>query len=189
MTPGCCQSGPQGHDWQDLCRVLLNIVTYYIYRLKALWSQRRSLFHVISKPLADNDAPLGMANLEPREWLAGFIKGITKHYYTQYILTDFRTATHRFNLNIFWIEISIFMDLSALYSYIISVYLHLPMTSLQGTLIEQLSSFADKDICPRGKRSLATSRINEPQNLSTLCSIDVTSLRRLLNVMAEHIDK
>ena len=54
----------------------------------------------------------------------------------------------------------------------------------------QLSSFADKDICPaHEKRSLAMSRINKRQDWSTLCSIDVTSWRRLLNVMAEHFDK
>ena len=34
-------------------------------------------------------------------------------------------------------------------------YLRLSMSSLQWTIIEQLSSFADKDICPREKRSLA----------------------------------
>ena len=27
MTPGCRRFGPLGHDWQDLCRVPLNIVT------------------------------------------------------------------------------------------------------------------------------------------------------------------
>ena len=26
--PGCSQFGPQGHDWQDLCSVPLNIATY-----------------------------------------------------------------------------------------------------------------------------------------------------------------
>ena len=28
MTPGAKSILPPGHDWQDLCRVLLNIVTY-----------------------------------------------------------------------------------------------------------------------------------------------------------------
>ena len=51
------------------------------------------------------------------------------------------------------------------------------------------SSLANKDICPRDKRCLATSRINKRQDWSTSCSIDVTSWRRLLNVMAEHVDK
>ena len=36
-----------------------------------------------------------------------------------------------------------------------------------------MSSFANKDICPREKRCLATSRINIRQDWSTLCSIDV----------------
>ena len=27
MSPGCSQFGPQGHNWQDLCRVPLNIAT------------------------------------------------------------------------------------------------------------------------------------------------------------------
>ena len=31
---GCSQLGPQGHDWQDLCNVPLNIATYIIYRLQ-----------------------------------------------------------------------------------------------------------------------------------------------------------
>ena len=53
----------------------------------------------------------------------------------------------------------------------------------------ELSSFVDKDICPREKRSLASSRINKFQDWSTLCSIDVTSWQRLLNVMAEHVYK
>ena len=35
---------------------------------------------------------------------------------------------------------------------------------------------------------LATPRINKRQDWSTLCSIDITSWRRLLNVMAEHVD-
>ena len=26
MAPGCSQFGPQGHDWQDVCRVPLNIL-------------------------------------------------------------------------------------------------------------------------------------------------------------------
>ena len=28
MPPGCSQFGTQGHDWQDLCRVPLNIDIY-----------------------------------------------------------------------------------------------------------------------------------------------------------------
>ena len=28
--PGCGQLGPQGHDWQDLCRVPLIIATHKI---------------------------------------------------------------------------------------------------------------------------------------------------------------
>ena len=28
MTPGCSNFDPQGHDWQDLCRVPLNLATY-----------------------------------------------------------------------------------------------------------------------------------------------------------------
>ena len=28
MTPACCHFGPQGQDWQDLCRIPLNIATY-----------------------------------------------------------------------------------------------------------------------------------------------------------------
>ena len=31
MTPGRGHLGPQGHDWQDLRRVPLNVATYYIY--------------------------------------------------------------------------------------------------------------------------------------------------------------
>ena len=35
------QFGPQGLDWQDLCRGPLNIATYKIYKLWASWFQRR----------------------------------------------------------------------------------------------------------------------------------------------------
>ena len=38
------QFGPQGLDWQDLCRGPLNIATYKIYKLWASWFQRRRLF-------------------------------------------------------------------------------------------------------------------------------------------------
>ena len=31
--PGRGQFRPQGHDWQDLCRVPLNIATHLIYKL------------------------------------------------------------------------------------------------------------------------------------------------------------
>ena len=30
MTPGHGQFGPQGHNWQDLCRGPLNIAIYFI---------------------------------------------------------------------------------------------------------------------------------------------------------------
>ena len=35
------QFGPQGLDWQDLCRRPLNIATYKIYKLWASWFRRR----------------------------------------------------------------------------------------------------------------------------------------------------
>ena len=35
MTPGRAQTGPQGLDWQDLCRGPLNIATYYVCKLRA----------------------------------------------------------------------------------------------------------------------------------------------------------
>ena len=37
------------------------------------------------KPMADNDAPRGVANLAPGSRLAGIIKGLTKHCFTQNI--------------------------------------------------------------------------------------------------------
>ena len=40
------QFGPQGLDWQDLCRGPLNIATYLIYKLWASWFQRRRFFSV-----------------------------------------------------------------------------------------------------------------------------------------------
>ena len=39
------QFGPQGLDWQDLCRGLLNIATYKIFKLLASWFQRRIFFN------------------------------------------------------------------------------------------------------------------------------------------------
>ena len=33
MTRGCSQIRPQVHNWQDLSRVPLNIITYQIYKL------------------------------------------------------------------------------------------------------------------------------------------------------------
>ena len=41
---GLGQFGPQGLDWQDLCREPLNIATYKIYKLWASWFQRRRFF-------------------------------------------------------------------------------------------------------------------------------------------------
>ena len=41
MTPGNGQFGPQGLDWQDLCRGPLNIDIHKIYKLWASWFQRR----------------------------------------------------------------------------------------------------------------------------------------------------
>ena len=38
------QFGPQGLDWQDLCRGPLNIATYKIYKLWASWFRRRRFF-------------------------------------------------------------------------------------------------------------------------------------------------
>ena len=38
---GCGQFGPQGLDWQDLCRGPLSIATYKMYKLCASWFQRR----------------------------------------------------------------------------------------------------------------------------------------------------
>ena len=37
------QFGPQGLDWQDLCRGPLDIAKYQIYKLWASWFQRRFL--------------------------------------------------------------------------------------------------------------------------------------------------
>ena len=50
------------------------------------------------------------------------------------------------------------------------------------TFVEQLSSFADEEVCPHGMRRLATSLINKSHDWSTLCSIDVTSWRRLFKI-------
>ena len=41
---GRVQFGPQGLDWQDLCRGPLNIAIYKIYKPWASWFQRRRLF-------------------------------------------------------------------------------------------------------------------------------------------------
>ena len=50
-----------------------------------------------------------------------------------------------------------------------------------------LFSFFFKDICPREKCCLGMSRLNKHKDWSTLCLVDVMSLRRLLNIMAEHV--
>ena len=34
------QFGPQGFDWQDLCRGPINAATYYICKLWASWFQK-----------------------------------------------------------------------------------------------------------------------------------------------------
>ena len=49
MSPlGHDQFGPQGFDWQVLCRGPLNIATYKIYKLWASWFQRRRFFFFLS---------------------------------------------------------------------------------------------------------------------------------------------
>ena len=68
----------------------------------------------------------------------------------------------------------------------IGKYLHLPVTALRWSIIEQLSLFADEDNARLKVRCLATSRIHTRHDWSTLFLIDVTSWWRLLNVMAEH---
>ena len=68
MTRRHGQYGPQGLDWQDLCRGALNNATYYICKLWASWFQRRSLnFKVFFyyKSMGAND-PRGMASLGTR---------------------------------------------------------------------------------------------------------------------------
>ena len=42
------------------------------------------ILYLYYKPLADNDAIWAWPIWTPGAWLAGFIKGITKHCYTQY---------------------------------------------------------------------------------------------------------
>ena len=39
------QFGPQGLDWQDLCRGPLNVTTYKIYKLWVSWFQSRRFFN------------------------------------------------------------------------------------------------------------------------------------------------
>ena len=38
---GASLDGPQGFDWQDLLKRPLDLATYPIYKLSALWFQRR----------------------------------------------------------------------------------------------------------------------------------------------------
>ena len=68
-------------------------------------------------------------------------------------------------------------------------YVHLPMSSLQWAIIEQLSLFAAEEICPHGMCCLAMPQINKRHGWPMLCSIDVMSWQRPLNVMAEHVAK
>ena len=45
---GYGQFGPQGFDWQDLCRGPLNIAINKIYKLWASWFRRRRFFNFFS---------------------------------------------------------------------------------------------------------------------------------------------
>ena len=48
MTPGACgQFGPQGLDWQGLCRRPLNIATYYIQYISSGPRCFREVFFLI----------------------------------------------------------------------------------------------------------------------------------------------
>ena len=46
-APGRGQFGPQGLDWQHVCRGPLNIATYSICKLWASWLQRRRCFRFL----------------------------------------------------------------------------------------------------------------------------------------------
>ena len=82
MTPGCSQFGPQGHHWQDLCRVPLKHCYKLNVQALGMVVSEENIFSCYSyyscyKPLTDNDAP-GGGQFEPQgAWLAGLIKGIT----------------------------------------------------------------------------------------------------------------
>ena len=77
MTPVHSQFGPQGLDWQDLCRGPLSIATYQVYKLWASWFlRRRFLFYRffsyiavhkhMTPPPPPPPTPWSMANLDPR---------------------------------------------------------------------------------------------------------------------------
>ena len=87
MTPGCSQFVSQGHDWQDLCRVSLNI--FYILNIQAVGlvvsEKKIVLCYSYYNPLADNAGRWAWPIWTPGAWLAGLIRGITKHCYTQNI--------------------------------------------------------------------------------------------------------
>ena len=63
ISPGRNKFGLQGHVWQDLCRVPLNIGTYQIYRLLGLMVSKTKIFSCYSyyKPLTNNEAPKAWA--------------------------------------------------------------------------------------------------------------------------------
>ena len=67
MIPGVWPVWAPGLDWQDLYRRPLNIATYYIWKLRAAWFQRREMFLFFShyKFIGAND-PRGVASLGPR---------------------------------------------------------------------------------------------------------------------------
>ena len=88
MTPpGRGQFRPQGHNWQDLCRVPLNICYTLNIQALGLVVLQKKIFKCFShyKPMADNVAPGVRPIWTPGSWLAGIIKGLTKHCFTQNI--------------------------------------------------------------------------------------------------------
>ena len=59
------QFGPKGLDWQDLCRGILNITTYYIYKLLVSWFQKIFFSFSHYKSMGAND-PRGVVSLGNR---------------------------------------------------------------------------------------------------------------------------
>ena len=82
------QFRPQGHDWQDLC---IKSTAQHCYTLNiqalGLVALEKKIFKCFSyyKPMADNDVPGAWPIWTPGLRLAGIIKGLTKHCFTQNI--------------------------------------------------------------------------------------------------------
>ena len=73
--------GQFGNDWQDLCRVPLNILhTKYTFFMPCCFREEDFFIFSHYKPMVDDDAPNppGMANLNPRDTVGS--KGYKEGY-------------------------------------------------------------------------------------------------------------